>query len=82
MGTLLAFLAENMLVSTPDIFMAGLGTYWIARQKKMAGWGIVLLAVYIMAVIGEAIGPNGLGMGPIFGLISAAMGIAVAIYQN
>jgi hypothetical protein len=82
MDTLLAFLIENMLVSTLDILMAGLGAYWIARQRKMAGWGVVLLAVYTMAAIGLAMGPDGLGIGPIFGLIAAVSGVALAIYQN
>lgn len=68
MTTLIAFIAERMAVSAPDILIGGLGGYLLARRQA---WGLGVLALYGMAVVGTLMGPAPDYFGPIFGVFSA-----------
>jgi hypothetical protein len=82
MWTLLAFLVERLVVSLPDILLAGGGAFlatWHGRKRII---GIILLVIYFMSIVGTFIGDSPPSLDPddprsfgiVFGVIAAVGG--------
>ena len=86
MSTLVAFFAERLVVSLPDIFLAGGGAFLAAWPGWKRVIGIVLLAIYFMATIGTFMGDSPPSLDPddprsygiMFGVIAAVGGWLLA----
>jgi hypothetical protein len=59
MSTPIGFLVQGLVISAPDIALAGLGTYLVAKGGSFRRpIGIVVLAAYAVRVGGSFLGSN------------------------
>ena len=56
MATLLAFFIERLVLSVPDMLIAGGGGFLATRRGWGGGIGIALLFFYFLAIIGGFMG--------------------------
>ena len=76
MGDLIAFAVERLIVSTPDLVIAGLGGYLIGRGPgRTRGAGLAISTLYALAIVGTLMGPGGQAdlAGPVCGVVSAGL---------
>ena len=79
MDAMIAFVVERVVVSTPDILIAGFSGYLSGRgHERGRGIGAVILVLYGIAIVGGFMGAADEGkslelFGPICGLLSACL---------
>lgn len=86
LAVLLKFLLFRLIESLPDILMAGVGAFLLARNGRFRLVGAALLVLYIVAVIGSFIGDNPPRMrpddhatvGPVLAILAGILGVLMS----
>lgn len=82
MWTLVAFFLERLMVSLPDILLAGGGAFLMASHSWRRIVGVALVVIYFASITGTFLDGSASGLhpddprsfGPVFGLIAAVGG--------